>query len=91
MFQRVEPWEAEKSMVDMEYFDWDTSQSRTSLVTLYKWPEQPIDYNYETIPHAEEYKTAVSDLLNTGEDQYSIDKYKKVVKNLLNLKYDSNS
>lgn len=89
LFQRVEPWEAEKSIADMEYFDWDTSPSRTNLVTLYKWPEQPIDYDYENIPCAMEYKIVVSDLINNGEDQYSIDKYKEVVKNLLNLKYDN--
>ncbi|XP_011696773.1 PREDICTED: 28S ribosomal protein S35, mitochondrial [Wasmannia auropunctata] len=82
---RVEPWEAEKSLVDMEYFDWDTSQSRTNLVTLYKWPEPPTDYDYETIPHVTEYKIAVSDLINNGEDQYSVNKYKEAVKNVLNL------
>ncbi|XP_014477826.1 PREDICTED: 28S ribosomal protein S35, mitochondrial [Dinoponera quadriceps] len=88
---RVEPWEAEKSEADMEYFDWDSSVSRTSLVTLYKWPEPPTDYDYETIPHATEYKIAVSDLINNGEDQYSVNKYKEAVKNLLNLKSDDKS
>jgi len=89
--QRVEPWEAEKSEADMEYFDWDTSISRTNLITLYRWPESPIDYDYETIPHATEYKIAVSDLINNGEDQYSIDKYKEAVRNLLYLKFDNKS
>ncbi|EFN72559.1 28S ribosomal protein S35, mitochondrial [Camponotus floridanus] len=86
---RVESWEAEKSIADMEYFDWDTSQSRTSLVTLYTWPIPPTDYDYEIIPHATEYKIAVSDLINNGEDQYSVNKYKEAVKNLLNLKCDN--
>ncbi|KAL0103557.1 hypothetical protein PUN28_017668 [Cardiocondyla obscurior] len=83
---RVEPWEAEKSIADMEYYDWDINQSRISLVTMYKWPESPTDYDYETIPNATEYKVAVSDLINNGEDQYAINKYKEAVKNLLNLK-----
>lgn len=87
--QRIESWEAEKSEADMEYYDWDTSPSRTHLVTLYKWPEPPTDYDYETIPHATEYKIAVSDLINNGEDQYSVNKYKEAVKNLLNLKCDN--
>ncbi|KAL6420658.1 hypothetical protein ACFW04_014266 [Cataglyphis niger] len=86
---RVEAWEAEKSIADMEYFDWDTSQSRTSLVTLYAWPITPTDYDYETIPHAIEYKIAVSDLINNGEDQYSVNKYKEAVKNLLSFKCDN--
>ncbi|EZA60475.1 hypothetical protein DMN91_010933 [Ooceraea biroi] len=88
---RVESWEAEKSLVDMEYYDWDTSASRTNLVTLYRWPEPPTDYDYETIPHVTEYKIAVSDLINNGEDQYSVNKYKEAVKNLLNLKSDNKS
>lgn len=87
---RVEPWEAEKSIADMEYFDWDTSQSRTNLVTLYKWPEPPTDYDYDTIPHVTEYKIAVSDLINNGEDHYSVNKYKEAVKNVLNLKRNDN-
>ncbi|XP_011860309.1 PREDICTED: 28S ribosomal protein S35, mitochondrial-like [Vollenhovia emeryi] len=86
---RVESWEAEKSVADMEYFDWDISPSRTSLVTLYKWPEPPTDNDYETIPHVTEYKIAVSDLINNGEDQYSVNKYKEAVKNLLSLKSDN--
>lgn len=88
---RVEPWEAEKSIADMEYFDWDTSKSRTSLVTLHRWPITPTDYDYESIPHVTEYKIAVSDLVNNGEDLYSIEKYKDSVKNLLNLKCDNKS
>ncbi|XP_020295708.1 28S ribosomal protein S35, mitochondrial isoform X3 [Pseudomyrmex gracilis] len=83
---RVEPWEAEKSLVDMEYFDWDTSQSRKNLVTLYKWPESPTDHDYDDIPNVTEFKIAVSDLINNGEDQYAINKYKGAVKTLLNLK-----
>ncbi|EFN75782.1 28S ribosomal protein S35, mitochondrial [Harpegnathos saltator] len=88
---RLEPWEAEKSTADMEYFDWDSSVSRTNLVTLYKWPEPTSDYDYETIPHATEYKIAVSDLINNGEDQYAVNKYKEAVKSLLNLKSDNKS
>lgn len=76
-------------MADMEYYDWDTNQSRINLVTLYKWPEPPTDYDYETIPHATEYKIAVSDLINNGEDEYAINKYKAAVKNLLNLKCEN--
>lgn len=49
----------------------------------------PTDSNYEYIPHATEYKIAVSDLINKGEDQFSINKYKQAVRNVLNLKsYD---
>ncbi|XP_033183377.1 mitochondrial ribosomal protein S35 [Bombus vancouverensis nearcticus] len=86
---RFEPWETEKSEVDMEYYDWDKSKSRKSLTSMYSWPNMPTDSNYEYIPHVTEYKIAVSDLINKGEDQFSINKYRQAVKNVLNLKsYD---
>lgn len=84
--RRYEPWEAEKSEVDMEYYDWDKSKSKESLTTICSWPKVTEDSNYEHIPHAVEYKTAVSDLINKGENQDSINKYKYAVKNVLNLK-----
>lgn len=87
---RVEPWENEKSEADMEYFDWDKSKSRESLTKLYSWPKTPTDSSYEYIPNSMEYKSAVSDLINKGEDQCSINKYKEAVKNLLNLKHTNN-
>lgn len=83
---KVEPWEAEKSEVDMEYYDWDRNKSRETLITLLCWPEPPKDIDYKTIPHAEEYKIAVTDLINNGEDEYAVNKYKEAVKNLFNIK-----
>ncbi|KAK1118548.1 hypothetical protein K0M31_014855 [Melipona bicolor] len=85
---RFEPWEMEKSAVDMEYYDWDKSKSRESLTSMYSWPNTPTDSNYEYIPHATEYKIAVSDLINKGEDLVSLNKYKQAVKSVLNLKFD---
>ncbi|OXU24525.1 hypothetical protein TSAR_001682 [Trichomalopsis sarcophagae] len=83
---RKEAWEEEKTLADMEYYDWDKEQSRKNLVTIYTWPEIPQDYDYERIPHATEYKIAVADLMNNGEDDYSVTKYKEAVKKLLFLK-----
>ena len=70
----------------MEYYDWDKHKSRESLVTIHAWPNIPQDLDYETIPHATEYKIAVSDLMNNGEDSHSLNKYRAAVKNLLHLK-----
>ncbi|CAK9829462.1 28S ribosomal protein S35, mitochondrial [Anthophora retusa] len=83
---RVEPWEMEKSEEDMEYYDWDKNKSRKSLTAMYNWPNSSIDSNTECIPHVTEYKTAVSNLINKGENQSAIDEYRKAVQNLLNLK-----
>ncbi|XP_076764328.1 mitochondrial ribosomal protein S35 [Xylocopa sonorina] len=88
--RRYEPWETEKSEADMEYYDWDKSKSKESLTAIYSWPKVPEDSNYEHIPHAVEYKTAVADLINKGENQDTINKYKHAVKNVLNLKVREN-
>ncbi|KAI4493095.1 hypothetical protein M0802_009645 [Mischocyttarus mexicanus] len=83
---RTEDWEAEKSEPDMEYYDWDKSKSRQSLIKLCTWPETSTDVDIESISSATEYKMAVSELINQGEDENSLTKYKEAVKNILNLK-----
>ncbi|XP_031840413.1 mitochondrial ribosomal protein S35 [Nomia melanderi] len=88
---RVEPWEKEKYEADMEYYDWDKSKSRNTLITVLSWPKPPTDFNYEDIPHATEYKMAISDLINNGEDHFTIDKYKQAVIKVLNLNYEENT
>lgn len=71
----------------MEYYDWDKHKSRVTLVSTHSWPNPPPeDLDYETIPHVTEYKIAVSDLINNGEDAHSLNKYRLAVKNLLHLK-----
>ncbi|XP_047354210.1 28S ribosomal protein S35, mitochondrial [Vespa velutina] len=82
----IEAWEAEKSEADMEYYDWDKSKSRQNLIALHSWPESSTDVDIETIPSGVEYKVAVSELINQGEDQYALNKYKEAVKNILHLK-----
>ncbi|KAF7390969.1 hypothetical protein HZH66_009449 [Vespula vulgaris] len=77
----TEAWEAEKSEADMEYYDWDKSKSRQNFIALHSWPDSSTDIDIETIPSVREYKIAVSELINQGEDQYSLNKYKEAVKN----------
>ncbi|CAL7944121.1 unnamed protein product [Xylocopa violacea] len=84
--RRYEPWETEKSEADMEYYDWVRNKRKETLIALCSWPKVPEDSNYEHIPHAVEYKTAVEDLINKGENQDSLNNYKHAVKNVLNLK-----
>lgn len=83
---RIEAWEAEKSEADMEYYDWDKGKSRENLISLHAWPESPTNIDIEDIPVATEYKIAVSELMNKGEDHDSLNKYKMAVKNVLHLK-----
>ncbi|KAK0180591.1 hypothetical protein PV327_002958 [Microctonus hyperodae] len=89
---RMELWETEKALVDMEYYDWDKHKSRETLMAIHTWPASPSEnLDYESIPSAVEYKVAVSDLINNGEDQFTVNKYREAVKNLLNLKQNINS
>ncbi|XP_034941958.1 28S ribosomal protein S35, mitochondrial [Chelonus insularis] len=86
----VEPWEAAKSLADMEYYEWDRNKSRETLVKIHAWPsDPPEDLDYDTIPNVTEYKIAVSDLINTGEDHFTVNKYREAVKNILHLKKDA--
>lgn len=75
----------------MEYYDWDKNKSREKLVTIHAWPEPPSnDLDYEKIPNVTEYKIAVTDLINNGEDHFTVNKYREAVKNLLHLKNNEN-
>lgn len=88
---RVEPWENEKLEEDMEYYVWEKNKSKESLMARHSWPEAPSDSGYESIPHANQYRDAVSDLINKGEDLSSLDQYKQAVKNMLYLKSCGNT
>ncbi|KAG8038347.1 hypothetical protein G9C98_006674 [Cotesia typhae] len=88
----MESWEAEKALADMEYYDWDKNKSRKTLVSIHVWPNNPPeDLDYQKIPNATEYKMAVTDLINTGEDHFTVNKYRESVKNLLHLKKSQDS
>lgn len=84
--QKIEDWEAEKTLADMEYYDWEKHKSRANLVTVRCWPEPPTDtYDYDHIPHVEEFKVAVNELMNDGESLYSLNKYKEAALKVLKL------
>lgn len=70
----------------MEYYDWDKSKSKRSLLNLHYWPEPPKSDDYSEVAHSDDYKTAVSDMINNGEDDNSVNKYKESVKQLLSLR-----
>lgn len=82
---RVEPWEAEKSEDDMEYYDWDARKSKQNLQNILCWPKTSSDCDYKSASHVEEYKNAVTDLINNEENHFLLNQYKEAVKNVLNL------
>lgn len=59
ILQNVEPWEELKCEADMEYYDWNTNTSKTSIQALFGKP-------VEEIPKVNEYSTAVTNLMNEG-------------------------
>ncbi|CAK1553291.1 unnamed protein product [Leptosia nina] len=90
----VEEWEKEKMEDDMEYYVWDNNQSKRNLIDWYhrvSGTEQVLsdeeyrNYDISSIPHAKEYKEAVSNLFNEGESEETIEKYGGTVRKLLGL------
>lgn len=77
-----EPWEKEKSQDDLEYFDWENSKSKENVKYLFNATSQ----NYERSPEVEEYRKAVVDLFDGGENDYSLEKYKEIALKILHPK-----
>lgn len=70
LFQKIEAWESEKSEADMEYYDWDASASRKSVMGLLSWkPDQSAaQISADAIPlDLKEYKEAVLKIMNEGK------------------------
>lgn len=85
---KIEAWESEKSEADMEYYDWDASASRKNVMGLLSWkPDQnaaemsadAMDFDIK------EFKEAVSKIMNEGEEEYTLSRYKEEVKKLFSL------
>ncbi|XP_069692238.1 small ribosomal subunit protein mS35 [Periplaneta americana] len=83
---KVEAWESEKSEADMEYYDWETSASRRSIKDLLTWtPDGPTEQPQDVQVDLQAFKTAVSTMMNEGEETYTLNQYKEEVKKLLSL------
>lgn len=85
---KIEAWESEKSEADMEYYDWDASASHKNVMGLLSWkPDQsPAQISADAIQlDLKEYKEAVSKIMNEGEEEYTISRYKEEVKKLFSL------
>jgi hypothetical protein len=69
LFQKIEPWEGEKCEADMEYYDWDASISRKSVMGLLSWkPGQNAEEGHtdDIQLDLKGYKEAVSNIINEG-------------------------
>lgn len=75
---KVEPWESEKSEADMEYYNWENNASKRNIEAIFS-------KRAEDIPDINVYSEAVSNLMNEGENEYTISKYREAVRKILNV------
>jgi len=84
---KVEPWEAEKQLEDMERFVWDKSGQKEVGLRLFRaaHPEEAEKSDEEILasPEVDAYRRAVEELVNYGGTEERMDRYKTAVKILL--------
>ncbi|XP_068627287.1 small ribosomal subunit protein mS35 [Battus philenor] len=90
----IEDWEKEKTEEDMEYYDWNNNQSKKSIVNWHLkcsgnerilTDDEYKSFDISEIPNAEDYKKAVSSLMNDGETDETVNNYGIAVRKLLGL------
>lgn len=79
----TEPWEATKTEADMEEYIWSRNKSKQSAEAILRWGGQQKDDEVVNVPS--EYSASVEQIINDGENEYNIEKYKGAVLNLLQL------
>uniref|UniRef100_A0A336M7S7 CSON011733 protein n=1 Tax=Culicoides sonorensis TaxID=179676 RepID=A0A336M7S7_CULSO len=79
----VEPWEKEKTLDDMEYYDWKLNKSKINSEAILNWGKTEKD---QKISAPSKYATAVERLINEGENKQNLLEYKECVLELLGLK-----
>lgn len=80
-----EDWEAEKTEADMETYHWYRNKSKITAEGVANWNANGL----ETTPKIEvnvDFRKAVETLINEGENEYNVSKYKEEVLKLLGLK-----
>lgn len=77
----TEEWEATKSEADMEYYDWHRNSSKVTSTDILNWRST----SNEKVEPPVEYAQSVENLLNEGENEYNLNKYKEQVIKMLGL------
>lgn len=90
----IEDWEKEKTLEDMEYYDFDAHPSKKNLVNWFfksnnkennLSDDEIRNFDTSSIPNGLEYKNAVSELFNEGESATTLKNYNVAVRKLLGL------
>lgn len=74
-----EPWEDTKTEADMETYYWSRNKSKESAEAVWNWKSEEKKQVPETFP------AAVEALINEGENEYNLSKYKEEALKLLQL------
>lgn len=77
----VEDWENSKVEADMEVYRWNENQSKVSATEILNWKSTAS----ETVEPPTEYAQSVEQLLNEGENDYNLNKYKEQVVKMLQI------
>lgn len=89
---KVEAWEAEKTVADMEEYSWKDSPSQKNILDLLSRMKVAVEGDGEEVreqllgrKEMQEYKDSVERLKNEGDSESNMLQYKEAVKKLLNV------
>lgn len=89
---KTEPWEAEKTVADMEEYSWEDSPSQKNLLDMLLRMKVAGEGEGEEMQEqllrrseVQEYKNSVVRLKNEGDSESAMLQYKEAVKKILNL------
>lgn len=92
IFQKIEPWEAEKTVADREEYIWEDSPSQKNILDMLLHMKVAGEGESEEVREqllgrreVQEYKDSVTRLKNEGENEDTMLQYKEAVKKVLNL------
>lgn len=80
----TESWEATKSEADMEYYDYNRNKSRESVEAILNWGAN-VQNEKEKSKATEGFVQSIEKLINEGENEYNLNKYKEEVVKMLSL------
>lgn len=78
----VEEWEATKSEADAETYEWAINKSKQSAEAILNWGG---DSSATPRPASSDFAGSVETMINDGENEYNLSKYKDEVLKLLSL------
>lgn len=77
----TEEWESSKQEADMEYYDWYRNKSKINSTEILNWRSN----SDKKIDPPQGYISTVEALMNEGENDYNLNKYKEEVVKMLGL------